>query len=77
VRPAADATIASFRQLTQAEADAIQNRRVDFVSVKNGDTWTSLAAASGNVVKPSTLAIINGESPNSTPRPGSRVRVVR
>jgi predicted Zn-dependent protease len=77
VRPAADATIASFRQLTQAEADAIQNRRVDFVSVKNGDTWASLAAASGNLVKPSTLAIINGEAPNSTPRPGSRVRVVR
>jgi predicted Zn-dependent protease len=77
VRPAADATISSFRELSASEANAIQNRKVEFVSVKNGDTWTSLAAAGGNVVKPSTLAIINGMDPGTQPRPGSRVRTVR
>jgi predicted Zn-dependent protease len=77
VRPAADATIASFRELSASEANAIQNRKVEFVSVKSGDTWASLAAAGGNVVKPATLAIINGMDPGTQPRPGSRVRTVR
>ncbi|TAK19030.1 MAG: hypothetical protein EPO35_00615 [Acidobacteria bacterium] len=77
VRPAADATIESFRELSQSEANAIQNRRIEFVTVRNGDTWVSIAAAGGNVVKPTTLAIINGEAPASQPRPGSRVRTVR
>lgn len=77
VRPAVDATIASFRELSVSEANAIQNRRIEFYSVKDGDTWTSLAAAGGNVVKPATLAIINGQPPGSQPRPGSRIRTVR
>jgi predicted Zn-dependent protease len=77
VRPAVDATIASFRELSPAEANAIQNRRVEFYSVRNGDTWASIAAAGGNVVKPATLAIINGQAPETPPRPGSRARTVR
>jgi predicted Zn-dependent protease len=77
VRPAIDATIASFRELTAAEANAIQNRRIEFYSVRNGDTWESLAAAGGNVVKPATLALINGQAAGSQPAPGSRVRTVR
>lgn len=77
VRPAVGATIASFRELTASEANAIQNRRIEFYSVRDGDTWASLAAASGNVVKAGTLAIINGQTAGSQPRPGSRIRTVR
>ena len=77
VRPAVDLTIASFRELSASEANAIQNRRVEFYAVKAGDTWESIAAAGGNVVKPATLAIINGQAAASQPRPGSRVRTVR
>jgi predicted Zn-dependent protease len=77
VKPAIDATIASFREMPASEADAIQNRRVAFYSVKSGDTWESIAAASGGAVKPATLAIINGEPTASQPRPGSRIRTVR
>jgi len=60
-----------------AEANAIQNRRVEFYAVRAGDTWESIAAAGGNVVKPATLAIINGQAVSTAPRPGSRVRTVR
>jgi predicted Zn-dependent protease len=77
VKPAIDATIASFREMPASEADAIQNHRVEFHAVRNGDTWESLAAASGGAVKPATLAIINGEPAGSEPRPGSRIRTVR
>lgn len=77
VRPAVDATIASFRELSLSEANAIQNRRVEFYAVRAGDTWESIAAAGGNVVKPATLAIINGQAVSTPPRPGSRVRTVR
>ena len=77
VRPAVDATIASFRELSVSEANAIQNRHIEFYSVRNGETWASLAAAGGNEVKPATLAIINGQAAASRPRPGSRVRTVR
>jgi predicted Zn-dependent protease len=77
VRPAIDATIASFRELPASEANAIQNRRIEFYAVKNGDTWESVAAAGGNVVKPATLAIINGTTAATPPRPGSRIRTVR
>lgn len=77
VRAPATAAIGSFRELSTAEADAIQNRQIVFQSVRSGDTWASIAAAVGNTTKPSTLAIMNGETLDSTPRPGSRVRVVR
>lgn len=77
VRPAIDATIASFRELPASEANAIQNHRVEFYSVRNGDTWASIATATGNAIKPATLAIINGEAEASLPRPGSRIRTVR
>lgn len=77
VRPAIDATIASFRELSANEASAIQNRRVEFYAVKAGDTWESIAAARGNIVKSGTLAIINGQTPASPPRPATRVRTVR
>ena len=42
-------TIQSFRQLSQQEADRIQPARLDFYTVRSGDTWDSLAKQAGGV----------------------------
>lgn len=76
VGSAADATIRSFRPLSAAEADAIQDAVVRLVPVRAGDTWESLAAGRG--VSAATLAIMNGMPPGSRPpAPGTTVRLVR
>lgn len=74
--PAFLASIRSFRALTAAEAEAIRPNRIDFYVVRAGDTWASIAERSGGVVKPSTLAVMNQASPDSTPQPGSRIKIV-
>ena len=76
VDDAFDRSILSFRPLRGAEADRIQPNRVDLYTVRGGDSWDSIAARAGNVVKPDTLAIMNGSSPASPPRAGERIRVV-
>jgi predicted Zn-dependent protease len=70
------ATIQSFRQLSQQEADRIQPRRLDYYVVRQGDTWESISKQGGGSMKASTMAIMNGSDPATAPRPGSRVRVV-
>jgi predicted Zn-dependent protease len=72
-----DASIGSFRTLSQSEADGIQPNRIRFYTVKSGETWESLAqGASGGAVKPTTLAIMNGSAPNTPPKAGARIRIV-
>jgi predicted Zn-dependent protease len=68
--------IGSFRGMSAAEADRVQPARVDFQTVRSGDTWASLAKSSGGAVTASALAIMNGADPSSTPKAGTRVRVV-
>ena len=68
--------IGSFRGMSAAEADRVQPARVDFQTVRSGDTWTSLAKSSGGSVSASAVAIMNGADPSSTPKAGTRVRVV-
>jgi predicted Zn-dependent protease len=62
--------------MTAAEADRVQPARIDFYTVRSGDTWASLAKTSGGAVSASALAIMNGADPASTPKAGTRVRVV-
>ena len=50
--------------------------RVDIYTVRNGETWQSIAQRSGGVVKPSTLAIMNDYEPNQPPRAGDRIKIV-
>jgi predicted Zn-dependent protease len=70
-------TIRSFRAISQQEADRIQPSRVDFYTVRANDTWESLAAGVGRgSVKADTLAIMNGTTPGTRPRPGDRIRIV-
>ncbi|MGE0445604.1 MAG: M48 family metalloprotease [Vicinamibacterales bacterium] len=68
--------IRTFRPLSAAEAEAIKPNRVDLYVVRQGDTWASLAERNGNLIKPSSLAIMNGAQPNSTPEVGSRIKIV-
>ncbi len=77
VEPPASATIRSFRELTRQQAAEIRPNRVDFYTVRQGDTWQSIAQrASGGLVQPTTLAIMNGAEFNEQPRAGTRVRIV-
>ena len=69
-------SIQSFRQLSAQEADRIQPSRVTFATVRSGDSWESLARQGGSGIRPSTLAIMNGNDPGTPPRPGARVRIV-
>jgi predicted Zn-dependent protease len=68
--------IRSFRPLTAAEAEAIRPSRVDFYTVRAGDTWASIAERSGGLVKAGTLAVMNNAAPSSQPRVGSRIKTV-
>lgn len=70
-------SIRSFRSLSREEAAGIRPNRVDVYTVRNGDTWQSIAARSGDgALKPSTLAIMNNYDPSQQPRPGDRLKVV-
>jgi predicted Zn-dependent protease len=72
-----DGTIASFRPLSEQEANAIQSDRVDNYTVRSGDTWVSIAqnTAKGAISGPS-LAVMNGSSPETRPAVGARIRTV-
>jgi predicted Zn-dependent protease len=69
--------IGSFRALSQQEADRIQANRLDFYVVRPGDTWESIAKSrSGGAITASMAAIMNGNDPGTSPRPGERIRIV-
>jgi predicted Zn-dependent protease len=70
-------TIQSFRQLSAGEAERIQPDRLNFYTVRSGDSWESIARQRGaNPLRPATLAIMNGSDPSTPPRPGTRIRVI-
>jgi predicted Zn-dependent protease len=69
--------IGSFRALSRAEADRIQPSRLDFHVVRPGETWESIARGGGEGgVNASTLAVMNGADPGTSPRAGVRIRIV-
>ncbi len=69
-------TIRSFRSLSAAEAEDIRPNRLRFYTVREGDTWQSIAQNSGEGIIPSnTLAVMNGVSVNEQPRPGDRIKI--
>jgi predicted Zn-dependent protease len=70
-------TIRSFRPLSPAEAESIRPSRVDLYTVREGDTWASLARRSPDpAIKGSTIAIMNDHDPSQSPRPGDRVKII-
>jgi predicted Zn-dependent protease len=70
------ASIRTFKPITAAEAEAVHPNRVDIYVVRAGDSWPSIAERSGGVIKPATLAIMNGAEPNSQPTVGKRIKIV-
>ena len=68
--------IRSFRSLTAAEAENIRPDRVDFYTVRAGDTWQSIAERAGGALKPATLAVMNNSAPGTPPPQGSRIKIV-
>jgi len=69
-------SIRSFKPLTADEAAAVHPNRIDIYVVRQGDSWQSIAERSGGVIKPATLAVMNGAEPNSQPMVGSRIKIV-
>jgi predicted Zn-dependent protease len=71
-----DASVRSFRSLTAREADAVRPNRLDFYTVRPGDSWQSIAARGGALVRASELAIMNDHAVNEQPQPGDRIKIV-
>ena len=69
-------SIRSFRRLTAEEAESVHPNRIDIYTVRQGDTWQSIADKSGGVIKAATLAIMNGAETNSQPTVGKRIKIV-
>jgi predicted Zn-dependent protease len=76
VDPAIETSVTSFRPLTRAEAESVRPNRIDFYTAGRGDTWQAIAERHGGLVKPSTLAIMNGHPVDDQPRAGERVKIV-
>ncbi len=74
--PQLNSSIRSFRPLTVAEAERIHPNRIDLYTAREGETWQSIAERQGGLIKPSTLAIMNGHAVNEQPRAGERLKIV-
>jgi predicted Zn-dependent protease len=70
------ASIESYRALSAAEAAEVRPNRLGFYTVRQGDTWQSIAARGGSLVRASDLAIMNGDPVNEQPQAGRRIKVV-
>ena len=70
-------TIRSFKELSRQEAENIRPNRIDLYTVRQGDTWQSIAeGVARGTVKPDTLAIMNSYDPTQPPRAGDRIKLV-
>ncbi len=77
VAAAFDRTIQTFRQMSAAEADAIEPNRLDLYTARGGDTWQSIAQRAGKgLVSAATLAIMNDHAIDQQPKPGTRLKIV-
>jgi predicted Zn-dependent protease len=70
------ASLQTFRELTEREAANIRPNRLDFYTVRNGDSWQSIAARGGHLVRATELAIMNHHPVNEQPQPGERIKIV-
>jgi predicted Zn-dependent protease len=67
----------SFRGLSREEARDIRPNVIDLYTVREGDSWQSIAQRAGQGIEAaSTLAIMNGFPPAEQPRPGDRIKIV-
>ncbi|WP_235829424.1 M48 family metalloprotease [Croceicoccus estronivorus] len=67
----------SMRRISVGEAGAIKPRRVDVVTVRNGDTVSSLAARMGYAdAKEARFRVLNGLSASDRLQAGQKVKVI-
>jgi predicted Zn-dependent protease len=77
VDPHIQASLQTFRQLSQQEASNIRPNKIDFYVVRQGDSWQSIAVRQGKgFVNAATLAIMNDREVNVQPQPGDRIKIV-
>jgi predicted Zn-dependent protease len=77
VRGDIDASIRTFRELSASEAAQVRPNRLSFYTVRQGDSWQSIAQRAGRgITSATTLAIMNGFAVSDQPQPGDRVKVV-
>ena len=70
-------SIESFRALTAGDAEGIRPNRIALYTARAGDTWQAIAERAGkDIVKPTTLAIMNGHMVDDQPQPGERLKIV-
>lgn len=70
-------SLASFEPLSAAEAERIRPNVIELYTVRNGDTWESIASGPGRKNVPAaTLAVINGFSAEERPQAGDRLKIV-
>jgi len=67
----------TFRELSASEAAQVRPNRLSYYTVKQGDSWQSIAQRAGRgITNAATLAIMNGHEVSEQPLPGERVKVV-
>ncbi len=71
-----DTAIRSYRPLSSSEAAGIRPNRLDFYTVRPGDTWQSIASRGGGFVRANDLAIMNSYGVSEQPKPGERIKIV-
>ena len=82
IAPAGQANVfnpmfASMRRISTAEANAVTPRRIDVVTVRSGDTVSSLAARMGyDDAREARFRVLNGLSSSDGLRAGDKVKLV-
>jgi predicted Zn-dependent protease len=71
-----ETSIRSFRPLSASEAANVQPNRLDYYIVRPGETWQSIAARGGGLVRASDLAIMNNHPVNEQPQAGEQIKIV-
>jgi predicted Zn-dependent protease len=67
----------TFRHLTPVEASNVRPNRIQFYTVRQGDSWQSIAARQGkNYVNAATLAIMNDREVSAQPQSGERIKII-
>ncbi|MCC7242565.1 MAG: M48 family metalloprotease [Acidobacteria bacterium] len=69
--------VRSFRELSASEASRIRPNVLSFYTVREGDSWQSIAQRAGQgITSAATLAIMNGYDVSTQPEADERVKVV-
>jgi predicted Zn-dependent protease len=69
--------VRSFRELSASEASQIRPNVLSFYTVREGDSWQSIAQRAGQgITSAATLAIMNGYEVSEQPQAGERIKIV-